>query len=95
MSGVSPLTISLILWAVITTVFIGLVIYRSLVAMKEDDQLFLSAAEAGLEEEQRQVLARIQRITPYTKGFGFASAGLLMLAGSIWLYEGLTRFGMP
>ena len=95
MSGVSPLALSLIAWAVITTALIVLLMYRSLIAMREDDQLFLDPAESKLEEEQREVQARIARITPWAKGLGFASGALLIISAGMWIYQGWTRFSAP
>jgi hypothetical protein len=89
MSGVSPLYAMMVAWGAITTVFVALLIYRTLISMKEDDQLFLSAGEARLEAEQREVITRLERITPYTKGFGFASVGLLVIMA---VYVGYTQF---
>ena len=40
MSGLSPLTALLIIWAAVTVVLVLLLVYRSIVGMKEDDQLF-------------------------------------------------------
>jgi hypothetical protein len=89
MFGVSPITAMLFAWFAVTAVFVVLLICRSLISMKEDDQLFLSAGEAAMEKEQRDVISRLERITPYMKGFGFASVGLLILMG---VYEGYTQF---
>jgi hypothetical protein len=88
------MTSMLIVWAVITGIFVVLMIYRSLIGMKEDDQLFLDPAESKIEEEQRQIVTKVVRITPYTKGFGFASLGLLVLIGAIWVYEGMKAAGL-
>ena len=60
--------------------------------MKEEDQIFLDPAEAKLQEEQEEILHRIKRIDPYAKGFGFASAGLLLASGGVFMYEALSRF---
>jgi len=89
MSGFTPVTLLLIIWGVITTVFVGLMIWKSLVGMQEDDQIFLDDAEAGFEKEQREVIDKVKRITTYAKGFGFASAGLLLVIGSMVIYRGL------
>jgi hypothetical protein len=89
MSGISPIYAMLIAWGAVTAVFVVLLIYRSLISMKEDDQLFLSPGEAGLEAEQREVISRLQRISPYMKGFGIASVGLLAIMA---VYEGVTQF---
>ena len=84
------LNILLVVWGVATVALVGLLIYRSLLSMKEDDQLFLSAGEAKIEAEQKEIVSKLNRITPWTKGLGFASLGLLFLSGGIWLYEQFT-----
>ena len=89
MSDFSPIYAMLIAWGAVTAVFIALLIYRSLISMKEDDQLFLGAGEAQLEQQQREVITRLQRLSPYMKGFGIASVGLLAIMA---VYEGVTQF---
>jgi hypothetical protein len=89
MSGFSPIYIMLIAWGAVTAVLVVLIIYRSLISMKEDDQLFLSPGEASLEQEQREVITRLQRLAPYMKGLSIASAGLLAVMA---VYEGVTQF---
>ena len=87
MSVISPVMIMLIVWGVITAVFVILMIYRSLLSMREEDQLFLDPAEAKQEAEQREIITRVQRITPYAKGFGLASLSLLVVTGALWFYQ--------
>ena len=86
---VSLLPALLISWSVITAILAGLVIYRSLVGMKEDDQLFLDPAEAQLEAEQRAILRKLTRLAPFVKGLTIASSGLLVLITGIWVYRGV------
>lgn len=81
----TPMTVMLVAWGIVTCVFIGLVIYRSLVGMREDDQLFIGSSV--LEGQQREIVAKLNRIAPYTKGFGWASAALLLLMASYSLYQ--------
>lgn len=88
----SLLTIVTIAWAAVTIIFLSLWLYRSLVGMKEEDTLILSAAESKLEEEQREIQNRLHQIQPYLRGFGWTSAALLTLLGGIWLYRGLKDF---
>ena len=88
--GATPLTVMLVIRGIVTLVFIGLVIYRSLVGMREEDQLFLGSSV--LEGQQREIVAKLDRITPYLKGFGWASAGLLLLIGGFWVYQAFTYF---
>ena len=74
-------------WGVVTGVLALLLIYRSVVGMKEDDQLFLDAAESRFEEEQHAILAKLEQIKPYVKGLGIASGGLLAAMISLVAYR--------
>ena len=55
----STLTNLLIVWGVLTAVLVILLIYRSTLAMREDDQLDLSNSESHMQIEQQQVIARL------------------------------------
>lgn len=82
----------MVLWAGVTVVFGALVMYRSLLSSREDDQLFLDPVEASQEQEQRQLISRLNRLDRYLKAVGIASAGLLVTVGCLWLYGGLKTF---
>ena len=86
MSEPSSLTTLWIIWGAITAIFLALLMYRSLIGMKEEDQIFLDPAEASLENEQKQLVKRIERLSPYIKGFGFASAVSLAGILGLWTY---------
>ena len=88
----SSLTLLWIIWGGITGVFVALLMYRSVIGMKEEDQIFLDPAEASLENEQQQVLKRLQRLSPFIKGFGVASAALLIVILGIWSYPAIKEF---
>ena len=75
-------------WVSITVALTALVIFRSLVAMKEEDQLFLDPAEWQLEREQRDILTQLGRLTPLVRGGAVASTALLLLIAGVWLYQG-------
>ena len=89
MSGLSMLEILLVLWAAVTVAFIGVLIYRSLVGMKEEDTLILSAAEAKLEQEQREIQIRLSKIRPYLLGLGWLSGLLLLAVLVMWVLQKL------
>ncbi len=92
MSGVSFLTFSWIVWGAVTTVFVLLMIWRSLVGLREDNVVILDPNESKQLTEQQQIVARIERVTAWARGFGYASAALLVLAGGIWVYRGYVAF---
>jgi hypothetical protein len=94
MFGFSPIQAVLILWGIVTTLLIVLLIYRSMISMKEDDQLFLDSAQSNLEQEQRQVRTQLERLAPYTKVLGATSGLLLVGMAGMWLYQQLSGQGL-
>ncbi len=83
---ITPLVI---LWAGLTVVLIVLLIYRSTLAMHEDDQLFLDSAEAHMAKEQQELILKMDRITPWVRICGTGSAVLMVIIAGMILY---TRF---
>ena len=79
----------LIAWGSVTAVLAALLIYRSLVAMKEDDQLFLDPAEWHLEREQQSILRQLGRLTPFIKGVAAISISLLAVITGVWIYRSI------
>ncbi len=92
MSGLSPLTWLLFAWGAVTTAFVILMIYRSLITMREDDQLFLDSTQKAAAAEQTEIQHKLSRLSPYTKGLGWASACLAVGVVGVWIYQAMTRF---
>jgi uncharacterized membrane-anchored protein YhcB (DUF1043 family) len=79
----------LIAWGIVTGVLIILLIYRSTLTMKEDDQLFLDESSSAMAAEQRELIAKVNKINPLVKALG-ASSGLMILVVAGWaVYIGL------
>jgi hypothetical protein len=79
----------LIAWGIVTGILIVLLIYRSTLTMKEDDQLFLDESSSGMAAEQRELIAKVNKINPLVKVLG-TSSGLMMLVIAGWaVYIGL------
>jgi len=81
------MTSLLILWAGLSVVLIILLIYRSTLAMHEDDQLFLDSAEAHMAKEQEELIIRMDRIQPWLRVCGAGSAVLTVVIAGIMLYS--------
>ncbi|MFZ0285890.1 MAG: hypothetical protein WAL32_11725 [Terriglobales bacterium] len=81
----------LILWGAITTVLIIMLIYRSTLAMHEDDQLFLSESESQMQKDQIEIMHKLNKITPIVKWLGAASGVLILIIGGVALYQQLSQ----
>lgn len=80
---------SLIMWGVVTGIFLILVFYRSTLTRQEADQLFIDESSASRATEQSQLIAKVNRINPLVKLVG-ATSGLMILVIAGWaVYNGL------
>lgn len=81
------LTTLLIVWAGLTTILIVLLIYRSTLTIREDDQLFLDEAESHMRLEQQELMKKVDRLTPIVRLFGAASIVLILVIGGVALWQ--------
>ncbi|HYL61982.1 MAG TPA: hypothetical protein VE077_05110 [Candidatus Methylomirabilis sp.] len=79
-------------WGVVTAVLAVLLIYRATLSSKEDDQIFIDAAEHHHLEEQKEVIARMTGLRKPIIALTTISAVLFLSGVSFWLYEGLKNF---
>jgi hypothetical protein len=87
-----PVFYLLVAWGIVTAVFIILLIWRGVLSSHEDDQIFLDAAEEHIAKEQRELVAKISTLSRPLLITGILSGVLLLLAGGLWIYEGLKSF---
>jgi hypothetical protein len=81
----------LVVWGVITAVLIILLIYRSTLAMHEDEQLFLSESESQMQKDQIELMQKLNKVTPIVKWLGAASGALILIIGGVALYQQLSQ----
>jgi hypothetical protein len=89
-----PVLYLLIAWGIATAIFVVLFIWRSVLSSHEDDQIFLDAAEEHMAREQRELVAKISSLSRPLLITGVLSGALLLLAGGLWIYEGLMQSGL-
>ncbi len=87
-----PFLYLLIAWGIVTAVFLGLLLWRTLLASHEDDQIFLDAAEEHMAREQRELVAKIMSLSRPLLGTGLLAGVLLLVIAGMWLYSGLKGF---
>lgn len=80
-----------IAWAVLTVALIILLIYRGTLTMHEDDQLFLGESESHMAQEQMEIVQKLNRLGPFVKVLGTASAVLMLTIAGLAIYQGLTQ----
>ncbi len=86
-----PVLYLLVAWGIVTAVFVILFIWRSVLSSHEDDQIFIDAAEEHMAREQRELIVKITSLSRPLLISGILSGALLLLAGGLWIYEGLKQ----
>jgi hypothetical protein len=82
----------LVAWGAVTVILICALIYRSTLETHEDDQIFLDAAGESMANEQRLLVAKIQKLNRPIGGLFAVSAGLLIVTGGLWVWQVLETF---
>jgi Tfp pilus assembly protein PilN len=88
----TPLMVTLATaWGAVTTVLVILLIYRGTLTMHEDDQLFLDEAESAMQQEQAELLSKIDKLQPYVRATMAGSGALLAILVAIMVWDGIQR----
>ena len=73
----------LIAWGIVTGILLLLLFYRSTLTRQEDDQLFIDESARSRATEQRQLIAKVNRINPLVNMAG-ATSGLMIVVMVGW-----------
>ena len=79
-------------WGVITVVLVILVVYRGTLSSREDDQIFIDAAEQHHYQEQLVIIDRISRLTRPIIALSVLSGVLLLASVGVWIYQAFLSF---
>lgn len=86
----SLIQILLIVWGVLTAVLIILLIYKSTLTMREDDQLFLDQSESHMEKEQQELIVRLNKLQIPVRVLMGASGLLILVIAGMSIYQAMS-----
>ncbi len=87
----SIVSILLGIWGVVTLLLVMLMIYKSILENREDDQLFLDKAEDHLAREQKELVERLIQLDKPIMALGITSGALLLITAVVWVWRGLAE----
>jgi len=87
-----PLLYLLVVWGVVTAIFLVLIAWRSVLSSHEDDQIFIDAAEEHMAKEQRELIKKIESLSRPLMMSGITSGVLLLVIAGMFVYHGLKNF---
>jgi hypothetical protein len=85
--SLSPIEIVAVVWGGVVVLYFVLFLYRSIVGMHEEDTLYLSAGEARLEAQQREVMKQITKLDAYSRKLGIAASAMTVILAGMWVYS--------
>jgi hypothetical protein len=83
----SALPVLIIVWAVLTGLFLALLAYNGTITRYEDNQLFLADINANEQQRQTTIVRRVNKTLPYVRVLGTLSAILTVLIIGIYTYN--------
>ncbi len=93
-SALSAVPALLVVWAVTTALFVGLLTYRGQLTRYEDEQLFLADINPDGPRKQSEIVRRVNQVQPFVRIFA-AVAGLLAVSiVGIWVAEALRTLSL-
>ncbi len=87
--GVSLVFGLLIAWLAVTAVMIFFLVWRAVIGLREEDQLFIDPSEERLAREQREIVSKLERLRPYVIGSVTGSIVLAVVTFAVWVLQEL------
>lgn len=81
-----------IVWAVVTTVLLVLLAYRGTLTRYEEDQLFLDPSSGHQQQEQAQIVQKVNRVQPLVRIMTGATCVLSATIIGVYVWDAITQF---
>lgn len=81
------LPLLIVVWALVTGVFLALLAYNGTITRYEESQLFLADINANEQHRQTTIVRRVNRTLPYIRVLGTASAILTVAIIAIYTWD--------
>ncbi|MCH6554763.1 MAG: hypothetical protein IH793_11470 [Acidobacteria bacterium] len=64
-------------------------VWRAVIGLREEDQLFIDPSEERLAREQREIVSKLERLQPYVIGSVTGSIVLAVTTFAVWVLQEL------
>jgi uncharacterized protein (DUF2062 family) len=82
----------LVVWGVVTVALVIMMMYKSALETREEDHMYLDAAENHMAVEQRLIVQRIEKLHRPVMVLMVVSGALLAVIAGLWVYQGFQNF---
>jgi hypothetical protein len=78
-----------VVWIGLTLLWIALLAYRTAMASREEDQLFLGKGDEHMAADQQMLVGKLTKLGKPIWVLGVASGGLFLTIIALWIWMGL------
>jgi hypothetical protein len=83
----SALPVMIVIWAVLTGLFLALLAYNATITRYEENQLFLADINANEQQQQTSIVRKVNRLMPYIRIVGSLSAVIAVAIVAIYTWD--------
>jgi hypothetical protein len=83
----NALPVLIVVWAILTGVFLALLAYNGTITRYEENQLFLAGSNAHEEQRQSSIVRRVNRLVPYIRALGTLAAVMTVMIIAIYTWD--------
>ena len=85
----------IVVWAILTGLFLALLAYNGTITRYEDSQLFLADLNPNEQHRQTKIVRHVNRTLPYVRALGALSAAMTLLIIGIYTLDAWQRIQAP
>jgi hypothetical protein len=84
---ISALPVLIVIWAILTALFLALLAYNGTVTRYEENQLFLADINANEQQQQHTIVRKVNRTLPFIRALGSLSAIMTVAIIAIYTWD--------
>ena len=84
---ISALPVLIVIWAILTALFLALLAYNGTVTRYEENQLFLADINANEQQQQDTIVRKVNRTLPFIRALGSLSAIMTVAIIAIYTWD--------
>jgi len=83
----SAMPVLIVIWAVLTGLFLALLAYNATITRYEENQLFLADINANEQQQQTAIVLRVNKTLPYIRIVGSLSALMTLVIIGLFTWD--------
>jgi hypothetical protein len=86
----SAMPVLIVIWAVLTGLFLALLAYNATISRYEENQVFLAEVNTS-EQRQSTIVRRVNRVLPFLRAMGSLSAIMTVVVIGLYTWDAWQR----